>query len=168
MKLAETTFLSPLGRLRLIAQEDALVGVYFEAHRPAPPALHTAPARDHAVLDAARVQLEEYFAGARTAFSLPLAAVGTAFQRDVWRALRAIPFGHTRSYGELGAQIGKPLASRAVGAANGRNPLSIIVPCHRVIGASGALTGYAGGAERKRWLLGHEQNGSAARIAASH
>jgi methylated-DNA-[protein]-cysteine S-methyltransferase len=157
MQLVETFYDSPVGRLRLIAQPDALVGVYFEDHKPAPRELAVERVRAHPILDAATAQLAEYFAGARRDFALPLAAQGTAFQRDVWRALRAIPFGATRAYGELAAQLGKPSASRAVGSANGRNPLSIVVPCHRVIGASGALTGYAGGSERKRWLLAHER-----------
>ena len=107
--------------------------------------------------EAAAAQLREYFAGERTSFDLPLAASGTAFQQTVWRALTEIDFGETWSYGRLAAHIGQPTASRAVGLANSRNPIAIVVPCHRVIGASGALTGYAGGMERKRWLLDHER-----------
>ncbi len=102
-------------------------------------------------------QLGEYFAGERRVFDLPLGPDGTGFQRLVWRALGTIPFGETRAYGTIAHAIGRPSASRAVGAANGKNPISIIVPCHRVIGASGALTGYAGGVAAKEWLLGHER-----------
>jgi len=108
------------------------------------------------VLDEAATQLAEYFAGDRQEFELPLGPEGTGFQRLVWRALATIPFGETRTYGEIARAIRRPAASRAVGAANGRNPISIIVPCHRVVGASGALTGYAGGMDAKQWLLGHE------------
>ncbi len=103
------------------------------------------------------MRLAAWFAGERTGFDLPLRPRGTPFQRDVWEALREIPYGETRSYGQIAARLRAPSAVRAVGAANGRNPLAIIVPCHRVIGASGALTGYAGGLERKRWLLAHER-----------
>ncbi len=106
-------------------------------------------------------QLEEYFAGSRTEFELPLAPAGTAFQRDAWTALRAIPYGATRSYAEQAAALGRPRAIRAVGAANGRNPIAIVVPCHRVVGSRGALTGYGGGVERKEWLLGHERRHAA-------
>jgi methylated-DNA-[protein]-cysteine S-methyltransferase len=108
------------------------------------------------VLALAARQLAEYFAGDRRVFELPLAHAGTQFQQLVWRALVAIPFGETRSYGEIARAIGRPAASRAVGAANGKNPFAIVVPCHRVIGASGELTGYAGGMAAKRWLLAHE------------
>lgn len=107
--------------------------------------------------EAAADQLREYFAGRRTEFDLPLAATGTEFQRRVWAALTTIPYGQTWSYGRLAAELGQPTASRAVGLANGRNPIAIVVPCHRVIGASGTLTGYAGGLERKRWLLDLER-----------
>ena len=109
------------------------------------------------MLDRAAEQLREYFDGTRRVFDLPLAPEGTAFQRIAWRALEAIPYAETRSYGEQARAIGRPAASRAVGAANGKNPISIIVPCHRVIGASGDLTGYGGGMDAKRWLLAHEQ-----------
>ena len=102
-------------------------------------------------------QLRQYFAGERQTFTLPLAAAGTLFQQQVWQQLCQIPFGHTQSYGELARQLGNKNAMRAVGAANGRNPIAIIVPCHRVIGADGKLTGYAGGLDRKIWLLHHEQ-----------
>ncbi len=101
-------------------------------------------------------QLREYFAGERSTFSLRLAARGTEFQRRVWSALSEIPEGETRSYGQIAARIGSPAASRAVGAANGQNPIAVVVPCHRVVGANGTLTGYGGGLDRKRWLLEHE------------
>lgn len=110
-------------------------------------------------------QLDEYFAGERREFDLPLAPRGTGFQERVWRALLAIPFGVTRSYGELARTIGRPSASRAVGAANGKNPIAIIVPCHRVIGANGTLTGYGGGLPIKRWLLEHEAKLAGLRLA---
>jgi methylated-DNA-[protein]-cysteine S-methyltransferase len=109
------------------------------------------------VLERTAEQLAEYFAGERREFDLPLAARGTGFQEIVWRALLAIPFGETCSYGEIAKAIGRPSASRAVGAANGRNPISIIIPCHRVIGSTGELTGYGGGMDNKRWLLDHER-----------
>jgi methylated-DNA-[protein]-cysteine S-methyltransferase len=112
--------------------------------------------QDEACFADARLQLTEYFAGARTAFDLALDPVGTPFQRRVWDALRAIPLGETITYGELARRIGRPTCARAVGHANARNPLSIVVPCHRVIGGDGALTGYAGGTDRKAWLLAHE------------
>jgi methylated-DNA-[protein]-cysteine S-methyltransferase len=108
------------------------------------------------VLARAGQQLGEYFAGTRTTFDIPLDAPGTAFQRRVWDALRAIPYGTTLSYGELARRLGDVRATRAVGAANGKNPIPIIVPCHRVVGANGALTGFGGGLDRKRWLLEHE------------
>jgi methylated-DNA-[protein]-cysteine S-methyltransferase len=109
-----------------------------------------------APLAATVVQLNEYFNGGRREFDLPLYFEGTTFQRRVWQELTEIPYGETWSYGQLARRIGKPSASRAVGLANGRNPISILVPCHRVIGADGSLTGYGGGLERKRWLLAHE------------
>jgi methylated-DNA-[protein]-cysteine S-methyltransferase len=145
------TMPSPLGVLRLYAHADELVGVYLP-DQDAPPAPHHASR----VLSATAAQLVEYFAGARTQFDLPLAPRGTGFQEIVWRALVTIPFGETCSYGALARAIGRPAASRAVGAANGKNPISIIVPCHRVIAASGELTGYAGGLAAKQWLLAHE------------
>lgn len=143
---------SPLGSLRLCAQGDALCGIYLPDQ--AAPAATAAP--DHPVLLRTARQLHEYFAGTRRSFDVPLRFVGSEFQRTVWHALTRIPFAATRSYGQLAAAIGHPRAARAVGAANGRNPISIIVPCHRVIGHGGALTGYAGGEAAKRWLLDHE------------
>lgn len=142
---------SPLGTLRLLAADDELVGVYLP-EQPAPPA----ECRASRVLDATARQLAEYFAGKRRTFELPVAPRGSGFQELVWNTLRKIPYGTTWSYGQLARAIGRPAASRAVGTANAANPISIIVPCHRVIAASGALTGYAGGLVAKRWLLDHE------------
>jgi len=142
---------SPIGRLKLEADGRALT------------ALHLRPAAGEGVEDAhagplpaAVRQLAEYFAGTRRAFDLPLAPRGTPFQESVWRALMEIPFGATASYGEIARRVAKPGAARAVGLANNRNPIAIIVPCHRVIGADGSLTGYGGGLPMKRWLLEHE------------
>lgn len=143
---------SPVGRLRLHALGDALCGVYL----PAQTAPAATPRSDHAVLVRTADQLREYFAGARRSFDLPLHTGGTEFQRTVWRALTQIAFATTRCYAELALQIDHPRACRAVGAANGKNPISIIVPCHRVVGRDGSLTGYAGGTLAKRWLLDHE------------
>jgi methylated-DNA-[protein]-cysteine S-methyltransferase len=146
---------SPLGALQLVADDQALCGVYFPNHRGAPaPAPATAAQR--AILDEAARQLDEYFAGSRRRFSLALRAEGTPFQQQVWLKLREIPFAATWSYGQLATEVGNRNASRAVGAANGQNPLSIVVPCHRVIGADGSLTGFGGGEPAKRWLLDHE------------
>jgi O-6-methylguanine DNA methyltransferase len=144
---------SPLGPLRLYASNGALVGLYMSEHPELP-----AVSGHEDVLVRTMAQLAEYFAGERREFDLPLALEGTAFQQMVWRALLTIPCGETRSYGQQAALIGRPHASRAVGAANGANPISIIVPCHRVIGANGTLTGYGGGLPAKRWLLGHERS----------
>jgi methylated-DNA-[protein]-cysteine S-methyltransferase len=150
-----TTVESPIGELTLTGDGQALTGLYMEHHRHRPP-LDPGAVRDPAPFAEARWQLAQYFAGERTAFDLPLAPVGTPFQREVWDALVAIPYGQTISYGELARRVGRPAASRAVGLANGRNPISIVVPCHRVIGASGSLTGYGGGIDRKRFLLALE------------
>lgn len=156
MNTTDTTYLleldSPVGRLRLLASADAIRGIYL----PAQTAPTATPAPDLPVLVRAATQLREYFAGARQRFDLPLQLGGTEFQRTVWRALGDIPYAATRSYGGLAAAIERPRAPRAVGAANGKNPISIVVPCHRVIGQDGALTGYAGGQAAKRWLLDHE------------
>jgi methylated-DNA-[protein]-cysteine S-methyltransferase len=149
---------SPIGPLLLLADGEALTGIYLDSERGArrPDELGDADP-EHPVLAAAVEQLTAYFAGDRDDFDLPLAARGTDFQRTVWDALTEIPYGDTISYGELARRVGKPNASRAVGLANGRNPLPIVVPCHRVIGANGTLTGYGGGVERKQWLLEHER-----------
>ena len=137
------TIETPIGPLRLDVEEGALVAVHLPGERRSPIAATERP--EDPVLAAAAKQLEDYFAGRRTTFDLPLRPRGTPFQRAVWDALRAIPPGETRSYGEIARAVGRPAAVRAVGAANGRNPLAIVVPCHRVIGAGGTLTGYAGG-----------------------
>jgi methylated-DNA-[protein]-cysteine S-methyltransferase len=148
-----TTIDSPLGPLLLTADEKGITGLHMdgEAHGPTQPGNNWV--EDAPRFTAARHQLEEYFAGVRTEFDLPLRPVGTPFQQEVWAALQTIPYGEVRSYGEIAEQIGRPGASRAVGLANGRNPIAVIVPCHRVIGASGALTGYGGGLDRKLLLL---------------
>ena len=151
---------SPLGVLRLVADGDALAGVWFREQKNAPDLSSVARGADRGVLRDARLQLAEYFAGTRRAFDLPLAPRGTPFQQRVWSALREIPFGETWSYTELASRAGHPGSPRAAGAANGRNPLGVVVPCHRVIGASGALTCYAGGLPAKRWLLTHESRDS--------
>lgn len=162
MTLATTTMSSPVGTLTLVASGAGLVAVLWPDERPDRVRLgEYAPGGQHLVLGAARDQLDDYFAGNRTRFDLPLDPRGTPFQQAVWRALGDIPFGETRSYGALAAAIGRPSAARAVGAANGRNPLSIVVPCHRVIGGSGALTGFAGGLAAKTLLLDHERRARA-------
>jgi methylated-DNA-[protein]-cysteine S-methyltransferase len=151
---------SPVGPLTLVASNGALVGLYMDEqrHRPAPATFGEPDVGQVGELFAdAAGQLEEYFDGARTAFDLRLALDGTAFQRRVWAALQDIPYGLTITYGQLADQIGQPSASRAVGLANGKNPVGIIVPCHRVVGADGSLTGYGGGIERKHYLLAHER-----------
>ena len=146
---------SPVGPLRLVATDGVLSAVYLTDHRHAPP-VSEAWRDDAGSLAVAADQLAEYFAGTRTAFDLPVHLVGTPFQLLVWEGLRTIPYGQTLTYGELAARLGRPGASRAVGLANGRNPVSIVVPCHRVVGADGSLTGYGGGLERKAALLAHE------------
>jgi methylated-DNA-[protein]-cysteine S-methyltransferase len=156
MKLFTLTMKSPVGPLRLYATEEALTAIYLENHKGAP-VLDASEREDHPVLRAARSQLEEYFAGERVSFDLPLGPMGTPFQQSVWAALREIPLGVTWSYAQLARHVGRAGAARAVGAANGRNPISIIVPCHRVVGADGKLTGYAGGVPTKQWLLEHER-----------
>jgi methylated-DNA-[protein]-cysteine S-methyltransferase len=155
--LSECTMASPVGELTLVASEQGLRAVLWAEERAG--RVKLAERRDdpaHAILAEAVRQLSQYFAGERRAFDLPLDPVGTEFQKAVWTGLNAIPYGETRSYAALATAIGRPGASRAVGAANGRNPLSIVTPCHRVIGANGTLTGFAGGLAVKRWLLAHE------------
>jgi methylated-DNA-[protein]-cysteine S-methyltransferase len=142
---------SPIGTLTLVEDEGALIGVYMETYTPPPAERRSTP-----LLERAAAQLGEYFAGERERFDLPLEPRGTEFQRAVWDALISIPFGATCSYGMIAKRIGRPSAVRAVGAANGSNPIALIIPCHRVIGANGSLTGYGGGISRKRWLLNHE------------
>ena len=146
---------TPIGSLLLVGSDDGLVRVAFEQDgRPEPPEEDWVRAPEK--LETARRQLEEYFQGSRREFDLRLEPEGTDFQRSVWRALAEIPFGETVSYGELAQSLGKPSAMRAVGAANGRNPLPIVLPCHRVIGSDGSLTGFGGGLDAKRYLLDHE------------
>lgn len=153
---------SPVGELTLVAGDKGLVAVLWENDAPGRVRLRE-PVEDrgHPVLLEAERQLKAYFAGKLRRFSLPLEFIGTSFQRNVWQALTTIPFGETRSYAQIARQIGNPKAVRAVGAANGRNPISIIAPCHRVIGANGKLTGFAGGLEAKAFLLGLEAARSA-------
>jgi methylated-DNA-[protein]-cysteine S-methyltransferase len=145
---------SPIGRLSLYSDGEALTGLYMEKREPPG---EWAPGDDVAVLKSAAQQLKEYFIGARRDFLLPVALHGTPFQCKVWEHLKSIPCGETWSYGQLAQRIRQPTASRAVGLANGRNPVSIVIPCHRVIGSDGSLTGYGGGLERKQWLLEHER-----------
>jgi len=154
--IAFTYFESPIGRLLLTSDGAALTGLYMEPSRKAQCTDGWAEDVSVAPLSATVRQLSEYFEGTRREFDLPLRLQGTMFQTRVWRELTEIPYGQTWSYGQLAKRIDKPSASRAVGLANGRNPISILVPCHRVIGADGSLTGYGGGIERKRWLLAHE------------
>jgi methylated-DNA-[protein]-cysteine S-methyltransferase len=179
MAEAHRTMASPVGDLVLTASETGLTGVYFPTSRhhlvvgsPSPVSPHSltsSSAGPHPLtpspvgrggtndlLNRVEAQLNEYFAGSRTTFDLPLEPSGTDFQLSVWELLRKIPYGVTTSYGELARRLGEPKASRAVGAANGANPIPIIVPCHRVVGSKGELTGFGGGIDRKRWLLEHE------------
>jgi methylated-DNA-[protein]-cysteine S-methyltransferase len=145
-----STVSSPIGELMLCGDDDSLTALHLPGHWPKPAAGWR---RDDArFADVAR-QLEEYFAGERTTFDVAMRMQGGPFEREVWAELLQIPYGETASYGEIARRVGKPHASRAVGAANGRNPIAIIVPCHRVIGSDGTLTGYGGGLERKRALL---------------
>lgn len=152
-----TRFPSPLGDLVLTASDTSLTGVYFPnfgTHADWLEDSGRGPAGE--LLARVRGQLTEYFARARTAFDLPLDPPGTPFEHRVWDLLRSIPYGSTTTYGELARRLGDARATRAVGAANGKNPIPIIVPCHRVVGARGELTGFGGGLDRKRWLLEHE------------
>ena len=149
---------SPIGPLTIVASDVGVRAVLWPHDDPSrvPLAGPTVEQHDHAVIRAAMTQLAEYFAGERRDFDVPLDPVGTAFQQAAWTALRTIPYGETVSYGEQAARMGDRRKARAVGAANGRNPISIIVPCHRVVGSTGALTGFAGGLDTKAWLLHHE------------
>jgi methylated-DNA-[protein]-cysteine S-methyltransferase len=158
-----TRLATPVGELLLTASATALTGVYFPTSRRGPAPTHHADwVEDNGrmlpspILARARQQLIEYFDRSRTTFDLPLEAMGSPFEHRVWNALRAIPYGATTSYSELARKVGDVKATRAVGAANGKNPLPIIIPCHRVVGATGDLTGFGGGLERKRFLLEHE------------
>lgn len=148
---------SPIGPLTLVVNGQGTLCALYTADQKHFPDAAALGERDDGIAVDAVAQLEAYFEGERADFDLEIAPQGTPFQRSVWAALAGIPTGETRTYGELARDLGRPGASRAVGAATGRNPISIIVPCHRLVGASGALTGYAGGVERKRWLLEHER-----------
>lgn len=166
---AYVTIESPIGPLTLVAQGGALACLYMNDHRHAPEvsafgAAEPGPGPQAEVLELTEHQLAEYFAGERQEFNIPLHMPGTPFQQQVWAGLRQIPFGETISYGELARRLGQPNASRAVGLANGKNPVSIIVPCHRVIGASGRLTGYGGGLDRKQLLLDLERKVSGGQL----
>ncbi|MGB3123451.1 MAG: methylated-DNA--[protein]-cysteine S-methyltransferase [Pseudomonas sp.] len=157
-----TLMASPVGQLTLVARDGKLSAILWEKERANRVRLgQLYEANDNSVLLETKRQLNEYFAGTRNHFALELDFVGTEFQKQVWQALLTIPFGETRSYSQIATQIGNPKAVRAVGAANGRNPISIIAPCHRVIGASGGLTGFAGGLEAKQFLLALEGTGQA-------
>ena len=147
---------SPVGRVRVIARDGAICRIDFETHAGFDESPRGDERPDDPLLAGALRQLREYFAGERTEFDLPLRPAGAPFQLRVWEALLTIPYGETASYGEIAREIGHPTAVRAVGAANGRNPIGIVVPCHRVIGSDGKLTGYAGGMTAKQWLLDHE------------
>jgi methylated-DNA-[protein]-cysteine S-methyltransferase len=160
MTFAFTHFPSPVGTLKLVASERGLAAILWQDDRADRVRLGAmAEAPDHPVLVETKRQLGEYFAGTRHRFDLPLDFHGTDFQKSVWAALLTIPFGETRSYAEIARQLGRPTATRAVGAANGKNPISIVAPCHRVIGSDGSMTGFAGGLEGKRYLLELEQRG---------
>ncbi|MEO5844736.1 MAG: methylated-DNA--[protein]-cysteine S-methyltransferase [Caldimonas sp.] len=150
---AQCRIASPLGTLLLARTHAGLAGAWFEMQKHHPDAIDAPERDDDPLLTATASQLGAYFAGERSGFDIPLDLQGTTFQRDVWQVLLGIEAGATRSYGEIARELGLPSASRAVGSAVGRNPVSIIVPCHRVVGSSGALTGYAGGLDRKTSLL---------------
>jgi len=151
-----TTVESPIGELLLLGDGEVLRGLYMQAGRR-PIRIRPAWERDDSAFPEAREQLAQYFAGERTSFDLPMQLDGSVFQRTVWHALTEIPYGQTISYGELARRIGRPDLARAVGTANGQNPIAVIVPCHRVIGSDGKLVGYGGGLENKRLLLDLEQ-----------
>ena len=168
MKTFYTEFSSPLGILQLRGTEFALRALYMQGQRHRPP-LPADAVQDTSPLRSAREQVEDFLAGKRRAFSLPIDPRGTPFQMQVWKALLTIPYGETRSYGDIAATIGNPRASRAVGSANRNNPLSIVIPCHRVIGADGAIGGYGGGISEKHFLLALEnQNRIANALPQNH
>ena len=158
MSLAYAFIPSPVGQLKVVATDRGLAAILWENEDPNRVRLGAMVENPrHPILIQAQVELGEYFAGTRTVFTVPLDIAGTTFQRKVWSALLAIPFGETRTYGALARQLGNPHASRAVGAANGKNPVSIMTPCHRMIGSDGSLTGFAGGLATKQFLLAHER-----------
>ena len=151
--LAHIVIDTPLGKTKLVATDSALVAILLPGqHKP----LDSREAQGHPLLLRAARELREYFAGKRRDFTVPIAPQGTPFQQRVWSELARIPYGQHRSYGDLATSLGKPAAARAVGRANALNPLAIVLPCHRVIGKDGSLTGFAGGIDKKRWLLAHE------------
>lgn len=165
-QMHSSTIESPVGDLTLVAQADTLIAVLWPDEPDGRVRFAVEPAiaqslGDHPILASAASQLDEYFAGSRQTFDLALDPSGTEFQRQVWWALADVPYGETSTYGKQAAHIGRPAAVRAVGSANGRNPLSIVLPCHRIVGADGRLTGFAGGLDTKRWLLDHESRISA-------
>ena len=155
MTILTTTFDSPIGMLTLTAEDGCLTGLHMDDQRHAPTGSDEW-VRDDAAFDDVLGQLDAYFSGRITEFDVQLRMRGTEFQRRVWDGLTRIPYGETWSYAQLAEKVGNARACRAVGLANGRNPVAVIVPCHRVIGADGTLTGYGGGLDRKRWLLEHE------------
>lgn len=157
--MIRSTFHCPLGPLLIVADLVGIRGIYFPDHAK-PTRNASVQAGSNSIIELAQKQLEEYFAGHRETFDVPLNPEGTVFQKKVWGMLQTIPFGDTWSYQKLAQSLDHPKAMRAVGAANSRNPISILIPCHRVIGANGSLTGYAGGLERKKWLLEHELRSS--------
>jgi methylated-DNA-[protein]-cysteine S-methyltransferase len=156
--LHSTTHATPVGMLTLVASDRGLRAVLWPKLSPQRAGISPRPHRnpDHPILQKTTHQLDEYFAGSRTSFDLPLDLEGTRFQLAAWRSLAEIPFGATSTYGQQAAALGIPTAARAVGAANGANPVCIVLPCHRVIGANGSLTGFGGGLPTKQWLLDHE------------
>jgi methylated-DNA-[protein]-cysteine S-methyltransferase len=156
---------SPQGRMLLVAEDDGLCGVYFDGQKYFPRIDGLKDAR-HALLRQARRELAEYFGGTRKRFETPLAPEGTPFQKSVWKAISTVAFGETISYGELARRAGSAGSARAAGAATGRNPIGVIVPCHRIVGAGGSLTGYAGGLDRKRALLALESGARELQLAA--
>lgn len=151
-----TTLLTPIGLLYVVGHDAGLTRVFFDQQKHAPDLGLEATEGDSMLLREAKAQLEAYFSGELTTFRLPLAPEGTPFRKLVWTRLVEVSFGETCSYGELARAAGSPKAARAVGGANAHNPIALVVPCHRVVGHGGALTGYAGGEDRKRWLLDHE------------
>jgi methylated-DNA-[protein]-cysteine S-methyltransferase len=147
---------TPLGQVLVVTSNDELRGLYFDGHERTPGVDGLSEGESSALITVRR-QLEEYFSGTRTVFDLAIRPEGTPFQLEVWAALERIPFGSVATYGEIARELGRPQGARAVGAANGRNPISIVVPCHRLVGSGGDLTGYGWGIDRKRWLLDHER-----------
>ncbi|HVS06698.1 MAG TPA: methylated-DNA--[protein]-cysteine S-methyltransferase [Candidatus Dormibacteraeota bacterium] len=168
-RLHSTTHPTPIGVLTLVASDDGLRTILWPRLSPARAGIHPIPRRnpDHPILMRTAAQLDEYFAGSRTTFDIPLDLQGTRFQLAAWRSLARIPFGATTSYGRQAAALGIPKAARALGAANGANPVCIVLPCHRVIGADGSLTGFGGGLPTKQWLLDHEASVLASSIVST-